>query len=106
MVRKKRRYREKNGRCNIAIITNKNGRIHDFFKGWGNLCEDGSILWDDWRPPTKKQTKASIRKYDGRIPKILIPMIRDTFPILTASEIVSVQPLTAPIDEDHNSGES
>ena len=34
---------------------------------------------------------------DARIPKVVIPMIRRTFPKLIASEIVGVQPMTGPI---------
>ena len=36
-------------------------------------------------------------KVDKRLPKILIPMIRRTFPELITSEIVSVQPMSGPV---------
>jgi hypothetical protein len=34
---------------------------------------------------------------DARLPKVLIPMIRRTFPELIANEIVGVQPMTGPV---------
>ena len=35
--------------------------------------------------------------HDKRIPKVLMPMIRRTFPQLTTAAIVGVQPMTGPI---------
>jgi len=37
-----------------------------------------------------------VYKIDERVPKVLIPMIRRTFPELIMSEIVGVQPMTGP----------
>jgi hypothetical protein len=34
---------------------------------------------------------------DARLPKVLIPMIRRTFPELITNEIVGVQPMTGPV---------
>jgi len=56
-MKNNRRYREK---CNANTIgissTYANQRIHDFLKGWGTISKDGkSVLWDSYRPPTKKQ---------------------------------------------------
>ena len=34
---------------------------------------------------------------DARLPKVLIPMIRRTFPELVTNEIVGVQPMTGPV---------
>jgi hypothetical protein len=39
----------------------------------------------------------SYAKGDARLPKVLIPMIRRTFPELITNEIVGVQPMTGPV---------
>ena len=39
----------------------------------------------------------SYAKGDARLPKILIPMIRRTFPELITNEIVGVQPMSGPV---------
>ena len=36
-------------------------------------------------------------KHDPRLPKVLIPMIRRTFPELITSKIVGVQPMSGPV---------
>ncbi|HCT53438.1 MAG TPA: hypothetical protein DF712_13370 [Balneola sp.] len=43
------------------------------------------------------QTDDSYAKGDARLPKILIPMIRRTFPELITNEIVGVQPMSGPV---------
>ena len=112
-MRKKPRYREKVGTTGIASL-HKNGRIHDFLRGWGPYCKDGSILWDHWRPLTKKQL-AKRKAVDNRILKkrreenikagrdpdawvITFPFINKIFPEILAKDIVSVQPMTNTLD--------
>jgi hypothetical protein len=92
---KRRRYREKNARLFVAI--QKNHRIHDFLKGWGTLCKDGSILWDTWRPVTKRhfeQYQRRSEKNKGKLPKILISLVKAVMPEITAADIIGVQPMT------------
>ena len=93
-----RRYREK---CNAGTIgitsTYANERIHDFIKGWGTISKDGkSVLWDTWRPPTKKQRKKLERHSKKHPPfsKIIFPVINKVMPELTIDQLVSVQPMT------------
>lgn len=43
--------------------------------------------------------KASVPVVDPKLPKILIPMIRRTFPITYISDIVAVQPMNGPVGE-------
>jgi len=85
---KRRRYREKNFHTTVGI--RKGERVHDFLKGWGTICKDGSVLWDTWRPPTKKQVaKFKSSNFD----KWTFPVIKSMMPTLLSSEIVGVQPM-------------
>jgi len=93
-----RRYREK---CNAGTIgitsTYANERIHDFLKGWGTISKDGkSVLWDSYRPPTKKQREKLERHWRKNPPfsKIIFPVINKVMPELTIDQLVSVQPMT------------
>jgi hypothetical protein len=93
-----RRYREK---CNAGTIgitsTYANERIHDFLKGWGTISKDGkSVLWDSYRPPTKKQ-REKLERHSKKNPpfsKIIFPVINKVMPELTIDQLVSVQPMT------------
>jgi hypothetical protein len=94
-MKRKRRYREKFPHISIAG-SHGHGRIHDFFKGWGTVCKDGSILWDTWRPATKREFeryKRRSEKNKGKIPTILFPLVKAVMPTLTAEDIIGVQPM-------------
>jgi hypothetical protein len=103
--KRKRRYREHPPWGSIAS-GHENDRIHDFLKGWGTVCKDGSILWDHWRPLTKREAERCIKRnkraterlLSGET-KLLIPMINATFPTLLAEDIINVQPMTAPLEK-------
>jgi len=95
-----RRYREK---CNAGTIgitsTYANERIHDFIKGWGTISKDGkSVIWDTWRPPTKKQREKLERHWKNNPPfsKIIFPFINKVMQDLTFDLIFSVQHMTNP----------
>lgn len=86
-----RRYREKPGR--VTVAASNGDRIHDFFKGWGTLCKDGSILWDWWRPPTKKHiAKFQKMKFD----KWTFPIIKKVSMTSITEALTSVQPMQEP----------
>ncbi len=94
-MKRKRRYREKSPRVSI-VGGHGDGRIHDFWKGFGTLCKDGSILWETWRPHTKREFeryKRRSEKNKGKLPTILFPIIKATMPTLTAADIIGVQPM-------------
>jgi len=94
-MKRNRRYREKSPQVSIAIGL-KEQRIHDFLKGFGTACKDGSILWETWRPPTKREFeryKRRLEKNKGKLPTILFPIIKATMPTLTAEDIIGVQPM-------------
>jgi len=93
-----RRYREKCNANTIGIAsTYENHRIHDFIKGWGTIAKDGkSVLWDTWRPLTKKQ-REKMDRYSKKNPpfsKVIFPVINKVMPELTIDQLVSVQPMT------------
>lgn len=98
-MKNKRRYREK-GDPDLFVSGMSKGRIHDFLKGWGTSCKDGSILWDTWRPPTKRQIERSLKRYEKRRKEILdgtfklvIPMVKAVYPEIKAEDIIGVQPM-------------
>jgi len=41
--------------------------------------------------------KNRFKKVDARLPKVMIPLIRRTFPSLIASQLVGVQPMSGPV---------
>lgn len=98
---RKRRYREKNPQIFVAS-GHKNQRIHDFLKGWGTIDKDGSILWDSWRPPTKRQREKSKRDSDKAMEKLkngtlkipLPEIVNRCFPKLSVEDIIGVQPMS------------
>lgn len=98
-MKRKRRYREKNP--DFSISGRKGGRVHDFLKGWGTICEDGSILWDTWRPITKRDYERYERRSEknkGKLPTIFIPCIKSIMPEIKASDIIGVQPMMTKYD--------
>jgi len=109
-IKKTRRWRDKSGITGISSI-HKDGRIHDYLKGWGTTCKDGSILWDHWRPLTKRQSaKNEARQRRARrvrLKKIkngenpdawIFPIVVNAItPELIMSDIVNVQPMNADI---------
>ncbi len=97
-MKRTRRYREP-WSCNTLSVASSyaNERIHDFLKGWGTISKDGkSVIWDTWRPPTKKQRKKLERHWKKNPPfsKIIFPVINKLMPELTIDQLVSVQPMT------------
>jgi hypothetical protein len=92
------RYREPWSAGTLSVAsTYANERIHDFIKGWGTISKDGkSVLWDSYRPPTKKQREKLERHWRKNPPfsKIIFPVINKVMPELTIDQLVSVQPMT------------
>ncbi len=95
-----RRYREPWSAGTLSVAsTYANERIHDFLKGWGTISKDGkSVLWDSYRPLTKKQREKLERHWRKNPPfsKIIFPVINKVMPELTIDQLVSVQPMTNP----------
>lgn len=92
-MKRQRRYREKSSHFQIGIASiHKERRIHDFLKGWGTLCKDGSILWDWWRPPTKRRQKW-VEKH-CKFDKWIFPIFTKIMPEWNVKDFVNIQPLT------------
>lgn len=64
--------------------------------GNGGVFGSGSVGMSQWGAKGTPGTDAYAQN-DNRIPKILIPMIRRTFPELITNEIVGVQPMSGPV---------
>lgn len=63
----------------------------------GGVFGSGSSIGGSFNPPTGVTSKDGYATGDARLPKVLIPMIRRTFPELITNEIVGVQPMTGPV---------
>lgn len=57
----------------------------------------GGNAGGQYSPPGGINSGDSYAPQDARLPKILIPMIRRTFPELISNEIVGVQPMSGPV---------
>ena len=60
----------------------------------GAAAQGGSIF----NPSSQSSSGDTYAPQDARLPKVLIPMIRRTFPELITNEIVGVQPMSGPVD--------
>lgn len=57
----------------------------------------GANSYGQYAPPTGITSGDTYAPGDARLPKILIPMIRRTFPELISNEICGVQPMSGPV---------
>lgn len=65
--------------------------------GNGGSFGSGSSIGGIYAPPSPINSNDGYAAGDARLPKILIPMIRRTFPELISNEIVGVQPMSGPV---------
>ena len=62
-----------------------------------NAAGYGGVFGNTQDAPTLGRSSDFYAQGDARLPKILIPMIRRTFPELITNEIVGVQPMSGPV---------
>jgi hypothetical protein len=67
------------------------------YSGGGGSFGSGSSVGGVYNPPGTIRSNDGYATGDARLPKILIPMIRRTFPELISNEIVGVQPMSGPV---------
>jgi hypothetical protein len=67
------------------------------FAGNGGSFGSGSSIGGVYTPPGNITSRDTYATGDARLPKVLIPMIRRTFPELITNEIVGVQPMSGPV---------
>jgi len=65
--------------------------------GYGGSFGSGATQNAIYGPPTNTTSGDTYATGDSRLPKVLIPMIRRTFPELISNEIVGVQPMSGPV---------
>ena len=88
--------KDENSRLNTAILLENQEQ-------WClNETNDSSAFGDrngagGFNPSTNINSADTYARGDSRLPKILIPMIRRTFPELISNEIVGVQPMSGPV---------
>jgi hypothetical protein len=96
---------------NVAAIENEHTRLNTAMllenqEAWclneaGNAAGQGgsfgSSAGGQYGPPTGISSGDTYAPNDSRLPKILIPMIRRTFPELISNEICGVQPMSGPV---------
>jgi len=93
--------------ANVAAIEDDHTRLNTAIllenqEKWcmeANTAGPGSTLgsWTDVGNQFPSQNDSGYAPGDYRLPKILIPMIRRTFPELITNEIVGVQPMSGPV---------
>lgn len=87
-------------RINTAILLENQERwclTEANISGNGGAFGSGSTVGGIYNPPGQIQSSDAYATGDARLPKVLIPMIRRTFPELITNEIVGVQPMTGPV---------
>lgn len=96
---------------NVAAIEDEHTRLNTAMllenqEAWclnesGNLAGQGgsfgSAAGGQYSPPVGISSGDTYATNDSRLPKILIPMIRRTFPELISNEICGVQPMSGPV---------
>ena len=65
--------------------------------GHGGAFGSGPTTTNIFNPPGTTNSGDTYAPNDARLPKVLIPMIRRTFPELITNEIVGVQPMSGPV---------
>jgi hypothetical protein len=67
------------------------------FGGNGGVFGSANSVGGIYGPPSTTTSNDGYAQGDARLPKVLIPMIRRTFPELITNEIVGVQPMSGPV---------
>ena len=86
-------------RLNTAILLENQEKwcIEEANTG-GSSFGGGTSVGGVFKPPTNiNSNDGAYAPNDARLPKVLIPMIRRTFPELISNDIVGVQPMSGPV---------
>jgi len=90
----------------VAEITNETTRLNTAIllenqEQWcireSNTASQGGVFGNTFQGTGQVTSGDNYATGDARLPKVLIPMIRRTFPELITNEIVGVQPMTGPV---------
>jgi hypothetical protein len=90
----------------VSAISNENTRLNTAIllenqEKWcfeaSNTAQSGGVFGTTNTNTPSQFSADTYAKGDARLPKVLIPMIRRTFPELITNEIVGVQPMTGPV---------
>jgi hypothetical protein len=90
----------------VSAISNENTRLNTAIllenqEKWcfeaTNTAQSGGVFGTTNANTPSQFSGDTYAKGDARLPKVLIPMIRRTFPELITNEIVGVQPMTGPV---------
>ena len=90
----------------VSAISNENTRLNTAIllenqEKWcfeaTNTAQSGGVFGTTNTNTPSQFSGDTYAKGDARLPKVLIPMIRRTFPELITNEIVGVQPMTGPV---------
>ena len=90
----------------VSAISNENTRLNTAIllenqEKWcfeaSNTAASGGVFGTTNANSPSQFSGDTYAKGDARLPKVLIPMIRRTFPELITNEIVGVQPMTGPV---------
>lgn len=89
--------RDENTRLTTAILLENQEKYCFESSTAGQGGSFGAAAGGQYLPPNAINSSDSYAQGDARLPKILIPMIRRTFPELISNEIVGVQPMSGPV---------
>ena len=90
----------------VAEISNETTRLNTAIllenqEKWclreSNTASQGGVFGSNFQGTGTVTSGDNYAQGDARLPKVLIPMIRRTFPELITNEIVGVQPMTGPV---------
>ena len=90
----------------VAEISNETTRLNTAIllenqEQWclreSNTAAQGGVFGNSFQGTNTVNSGDNYATGDARLPKVLIPMIRRTFPELITNEIVGVQPMTGPV---------
>ena len=90
----------------VAEISNETTRLNTAIllenqEQWclreSNIAAQGGVFGNTFQGTGTVTSGDNYATGDARLPKVLIPMIRRTFPELITNEIVGVQPMTGPV---------
>jgi len=85
---------ESHKRLSTAMLLENESR---YLTEEGLLAQQGGVFGNNYQPTAGTFSGDRYAPGDARLPKVLIPMIRRTFPELITNEIVGVQPMSGPV---------
>jgi hypothetical protein len=90
---------DEHARISTAMLMENQERwcLEEGGNSYGGGALGSASVGSIYNPPGSVTTGDTYAANDARLPKVLIPMVRRTFPELITNEIVGVQPMSGPV---------